>query len=163
MEQQEAEEKKKKKTKKIGVKGHSLKSEELQQRLNASRKDSLKRKKLRKAKDPENFTLISSDEEVIDETNTHENQDNLRNQKSRGKAEKREKSRDKEEKMQGFKVVGKITREGLNRVVECFEWEGQKVCEVELKDGRRVNMRREDVRKICPDKLCDYYELTGRS
>lgn len=54
--------------------------------------------------------------------------------------------------------MGKITKEGINQVVCCFDWEGQKVCEVELRDGRRVNMRREDIKKICPDKLCEYLE-----
>ena len=60
--------------------------------------------------------------------------------------------------MNGFKVIGKITSDCVNKIICCFEWEGRKVCEVELTDGRKVNMRKEDLKKICPAKLCDYYE-----
>ena len=63
-----------------------------------------------------------------------------------------------EEEMNGFKVIGKITSDCVNKIICCFEWEGRRVCEVELTDGRKVNMRKEDLKKICPAKLCDYYE-----
>lgn len=57
----------------------------------------------------------------------------------------------------GFKIIGKVTKEGVQSVLWCFDWEDKKICEVQLKDGRKVNMRREDLKKICPEKLCEYY------
>lgn len=35
------------------------------------------------------------------------------------------------------------------------------ICQVLLKDGRSVNMRRDDVMKICPKKLFEYYDKSS--
>ena len=51
-----------------------------------------------------------------------------------------------------------MTKDRVQSVLWCFDWEDKKVCEVELKDGRKVNMKRDDVKKICPEKLMEYYE-----
>ena len=56
----------------------------------------------------------------------------------------------KDEVVEGFKVVGKINKEGIDKILWCFEWEGQKICEVRLTDGKTANMKREDVQRICP-------------
>lgn len=53
----------------------------------------------------------------------------------------------------GLKKVGKVTKQGLKSILLCFEWEGDHFCEVLLKDGRKVHMRKEDVKKICPQIL----------
>lgn len=51
-----------------------------------------------------------------------------------------------------------MTKQGIETILWCFDWEDEKICEVQLKDGRKVNMKREDVKKICPAKLLEYYE-----
>jgi len=46
--------------------------------------------------------------------------------------------------------------------MKCFDWGDQKICEVLLNDGRRVNMKKDDVKKICAGKLLKYYEKLGK-
>jgi hypothetical protein len=65
--------------------------------------------------------------------------------------------------LNGFKVVGRVTKQVIQAVLWCFDWEDEKICEVELKDGRKVNMKRDDVKKICPEKLLDYLEKMERA
>lgn len=67
-------------------------------------------------------------------------------------------SKNEAEDVNGFKVIGKITKEGITKVLWSFDWEGQKICEVQLKDGRKANMKREDLQRLCPEKLCEYLQ-----
>lgn len=71
-------------------------------------------------------------------------------------------SKGKGEDLSGFKVVGRVTKDVIKAVLWCFDWQQDKICEVELKDGRKVNMKKEDVKKICPEKLVEYYEKLER-
>lgn len=65
--------------------------------------------------------------------------------------------------MNGYTVIGKIRKEQVKTVMWCFEWGNQNICEIQLKDGRKVNMKRDDVKKLCPDKLLKYYERLSNS
>lgn len=57
-----------------------------------------------------------------------------------------------------FKIIGRVKKMQIKTILGCFEWEGNKICQVLLNDGRRVNMRKDDVRNICPEKLYAYYD-----
>ena len=46
----------------------------------------------------------------------------------------------------------------IKSILDCFELEDNKICQVLLNDGRKVNMRKDDVRNICPEKLYKYYD-----
>jgi hypothetical protein len=47
---------------------------------------------------------------------------------------------------QNFKVVGSIDTSQISKIVRLFVWRETKCAEVELSDGRRFNMKEEELK-----------------
>ena len=57
-----------------------------------------------------------------------------------------------------MKVVGRVGPQDIENIIEHFEFKNILCFKLELKDGRITNMRQEDLKKICPQMLMEYYE-----
>lgn len=58
----------------------------------------------------------------------------------------------------GMKVVGRIKSEDIETLLERFKFRDQWCFKLGLKDGRITNMREEDLKKLCPQALMEFYE-----
>lgn len=56
-----------------------------------------------------------------------------------------------------FKVIGSIDTSQIIKVVRIFSWKETKCAEVELNDGRRFNMKEDELKKYHPLMLVEYY------
>ncbi len=60
-----------------------------------------------------------------------------------------------------MKVIGRVRPEDIENILEHFVFKETLCFKIELNDGRITNMRDDDLKKICPQMLMEYYEYNG--
>lgn len=68
------------------------------------------------------------------------------NSESHGISDKTENPSNPMKEKQNFKVVGSIDTSQISKIVRLFVWRETKCAEVELSDGRRFNMKEEELK-----------------
>jgi hypothetical protein len=57
-----------------------------------------------------------------------------------------------------FKVVGTISAFSIKTILRVFTWKDVRCVEVELVNGRRCNMKEEEVKRVNPMMLLEFLE-----